>query len=140
AQWYQEYGFAYMNAKMAGLNDINAHNQARSVADIGRPAAGSAEFTRLWDSVRLKPIYQNGGLFLDKSDLYVAEGQYNFSSLLNDAVELLAGGNWRRFVLNSEKTLFHEVDGPIHINELGAYLQVGKELFNNRLKLTAAGR
>ena len=139
-QWYQEYGFAYLNAKMAGMGDIEAHNQARAVADVGRPEAGSEAFTKLWDEVRLKPIYKNGGLFLDKSDLYVAEGQYNFSSLLNNFVDVLVGGNWRQFVLNSEKTLFHEVDGPIKINELGAYLQLGKEVIKNRLKLTASGR
>ncbi|MBO9595443.1 MAG: TonB-dependent receptor [Niabella sp.] len=139
-QWYQEYGFAYLNAKMAGMGDLDAHNQARSVADAGRPEAGSAEFQRMWDSVRLKPIYKNGGLFLDKSDLYVAEGQYNFSSLLNHVVDVLVGGNWRQFVLNSEKTLFHEVNGPIKINELGAYMQIGKEVIKDRLKLTASGR
>ncbi|MCF3107959.1 TonB-dependent receptor [Niabella sp. CC-SYL272] len=139
-QWYQEYGFAYLNAKMAGMGDLDAHNQARAVADAGRPEAGSAEFKRMWDSVRLKPIYKNGGLFLDKSDLYVAEGQYNFSSLLNHVVDVLVGGNWRQFVLNSEKTLFHEVNGPIKINELGAYMQVGKEIIKDRLKLTASGR
>lgn len=139
-QWYQEYGFAYLNAKMAGMGDLDAHNQARTVADMGRPEAGSAEFQRMWDSVRLKPIYKNGGLFLDKSDLYVAEGQYNFSSLLNHVVDVLVGGNWRQFVLNSEKTLFHEVNGPIKINELGAYMQVGKEIIKDRLKLTASGR
>ncbi|MCH5599095.1 TonB-dependent receptor [Niabella ginsengisoli] len=138
--WYMQYAFAYMNAKMGGMGDAESHNLARSVADDGRPAAGSAEFTKLWDETRLRPIYQNGGLFLDKSDLYVAEGQYNFSSLVNNAVELLAGGNWRQFVLNSENTLFHEDDGPIKINEVGAYVQVGKEIIKDRLKLTAAGR
>ncbi|WP_300599758.1 TonB-dependent receptor [Niabella sp.] len=139
-QWYQEYGFAYLNAKMSGMNDIDAHNKARAVADVGRPEAGSSEFKTMWDSVRLKPIYKNGGLFLDKSDLYVAEGQYNFSSLLNHVVDVLAGGNWRQFVLNSENTLFHEVNGPIKINELGAYVQVAKEVIRDRLKLTASGR
>jgi outer membrane receptor protein involved in Fe transport len=139
-QWYQQYGFAYLNAKMAGIGDMEAHNMARAAADEGRPQAGSAEFNKLWDEVRLKPIYQNGGLFLDKSDLYVAEGQYNISPLINNAVELLVGGNWRQFVLNSENTLFHEVNGPIKINEVGAYLQVGRELIKNRLKLTASGR
>ncbi|WP_346238941.1 TonB-dependent receptor [Niabella insulamsoli] len=139
-QWYQEYGFAYINAKMNGAADLDAHNLARSVADAGRPEAGSAAFNQLWDEIRLKPIYQNGGLFLDKSDLYVAEGQYNFSSVLNNVVELLAGGNWRQFVLNSENTLFHEPNGPIKINELGAYVQLGKEIIKDRLKLTASGR
>src|SRR5690606_38852580 len=47
---------------------------------------------------------------------------------------------WRKFVLNSENTLFHEPDGPIKINEMGAYLQLGKELLKDRVKLTASGR
>jgi len=138
--WYQQYAFAYLNSKMAGQNDIDAHNSARTVADVGRPQVGTQEFKTLWDKVRLTPIYQNGGLFLDKSDLYVAEGQYNFTSLFNNAVEFLVGGNWRQFVLNSEKTLFHEVDGPIKINELGAYGMLAKSLFNNVLKLSISGR
>ena len=140
ATWFQEYGFTYLNAKMSGINDINAHNMARSVADNGRPEVGTSQFKELWDKVRLTPIYQNGGLFLDKSDLYVAEGQYNFTSLLNNAVEFLVGGNWRQFILNSENTLFHEKDGPIKINEIGAYGQLGKEIFKNFLKFTVSGR
>ncbi len=63
-QWYQQYGFAYLNAKMAGIGDMEAHNMARAAADEGRPQAGSAEFNKLWDEVRLKPIYQNGDCFL----------------------------------------------------------------------------
>ena len=70
------------------------NNKARQIADVGRPEVGSADFKEKWDKVRLTPIYQNGGLFLDKSDLYVAEGQYNFTSLFNHAVEFLVGGNW----------------------------------------------
>lgn len=138
--WAMEYAFTYLNSKLAGQNDLAAHNAARAYADRNRPQPGTPEFQKLWDQVRLTPIYKKGGLFLDKSDLYVAEGQYNFSSLLNNVVELLAGGNWRQFVLNSEKTLFHEVDGPIKINEMGAYLQLGKEIIKDRLKLTGSGR
>ncbi|RYE12094.1 MAG: hypothetical protein EOP34_11470 [Rickettsiales bacterium] len=47
-QWYQEYAFAYLNAKQAGRPDIEAHNIARSTADIGRPAAGSEQFKNLF--------------------------------------------------------------------------------------------
>jgi outer membrane receptor protein involved in Fe transport len=139
-EWYQQYGFAYLNAKMAGMRDIDAHNKARAIADVGRPEVGTTGFNEKWDKVRMTPIYKNGGLFLDKSDLYVAEGQYNFTSLFNHAVEFLVGGNWRQFVLNSENTLFHEEDGPIKINEIGAYGQLGKEIIKNVLKLTASGR
>jgi outer membrane receptor protein involved in Fe transport len=137
--WYQQYAFAYLNAKQAGRADLEAHNTARSVADQGRPVAGSPEFKRIFDSVRKVPIPQ-GGLFLDKSDLWMAEGQYNFSNVIKFA-EVMIGGNWKQYVLNSEGTLFADTKGsPIKINEVGAYIQVGKEVIPNVLRLTAAGR
>ncbi|MDQ3277497.1 MAG: TonB-dependent receptor [Bacteroidota bacterium] len=137
--WYQQYAFAYLNAKQAGRQDLDAHSTARSVADQGRPVAGSTEFNRIFDSVRKVPIPQ-GGLFLDKSDLWMAEGQYNFSNVIKFA-EVMVGGNWKQYVLNSEGTLFADTKGsPIRINEMGAYIQVGKEIVPNVLRLTAAGR
>ena len=137
--WYQQYAFTYLNAKQSGRPDLEAHNSARSVADQGRPVAGSPEFNRIFDSVRKVPIPQ-GGLFLDKSDLWMAEGQYNFTDVVRFA-EVMIGGNWKQYVLNSEGTLFADTKGsPIKINELGAYIQVGKEVIPNVLRLTAAGR
>jgi outer membrane receptor protein involved in Fe transport len=137
--WYQQYAFAYLNAKMAGSADLAAHNLARSVADQGRPVAGSTQFRSLFDAVRSKPI-PTGGKFLDRTDLWMVEGQYNFSSAIK-VFELLVGGNWKQYVLNSEGTLFADKVGePIKINEIGAYVQVGKEIVKDLLKLTASGR
>jgi len=139
SQWYQQYAFAYLNAKMAGRPDMEAHNLARSTADQGRPAAGSEQFKTIFDQVRKKPIPQ-GGLFLDRTDLYMVEGQYNLSSIVKVA-DVLVGGNWKQYVLNSEGTLFADKPGePITINEIGAYLQVAREVIPDRLKLTAATR
>jgi outer membrane receptor protein involved in Fe transport len=139
ATWYQQYGFAYLNAVQAGRSSEAAHTIARGVADQGRPEAGSADFKRIFDQVRKRPIPQ-GGLFLDRSDLYVTEGQYNLTSAVKFA-EVLVGGNWRQYVLNSEGTLFADKVGePIKINEYGAYIQVGKEIIKDLLKLTASGR
>ncbi len=139
ATWIQQYAFAYMNAKLGGVADIDAHNIARSVADQGRPAPGSAQFKQIFNQVRMKPIPQ-GGLFLDKSDLYMVEGQYNLSSAIKFA-DLIIGGNWKQYVLNSEGTLFADKPGePIKINELGAYAQISKEIVPDVLKLSAAGR
>ncbi|MCC7401947.1 MAG: carboxypeptidase-like regulatory domain-containing protein [Chitinophagaceae bacterium] len=139
ATWYQQYAFAYINAKMGGFADIDAHNIARATADQGRPKAGSAQFQQIFDQVRMKPIPQ-GGLFLDKSDLYMVEGQYNLSSAIKFA-ELLIGGNWKQYVLNSEGTLFADLPGhPIKINEMGAYAQLSREIVKNVLKLSASGR
>ncbi|HEU0112872.1 MAG TPA: TonB-dependent receptor, partial [Flavisolibacter sp.] len=138
-QWYQEYAFAYLNAKQAGRPDLEAHNIARGVADKGRPVAGSQQFKSIFDNVRSKPI-PVGGLFLDRTDLYQIEGQYNLADQIKFA-EILFGGNWKQYVLNSEGTLFADKVGePIKIREIGAYIQVAKEVVKDLLKLTASGR
>jgi len=138
--WYTEYGQAYLNGKLGGISDINAHNLARGVADKGRPEAGSASFNRIFDSVRLKPISQGGGLFIDRTNLYSTEGQYNLTHLTGKWAEVLVGGNFRRFVLNSQGTLFADSAGSIGINEYGAYVQITKPVLNDFLKLTVSGR
>ncbi|RYZ29293.1 MAG: TonB-dependent receptor, partial [Chitinophagaceae bacterium] len=138
--WYQQYAFAYLNAIQAGRPDLEAHNLARANADVGRPAAGSQEFKTIFDQVRKKPISAGGGLLLDKSDLYMVEGQYNFGSIIPFA-EVIVGGNWKQYVLNSEGTLFADkVDSAIKISEYGAYVQIGREIIKDRLRLTASGR
>ncbi|HMP92723.1 MAG TPA: TonB-dependent receptor, partial [Phnomibacter sp.] len=139
--WYQQYGFAYINAKLAGRPDMEAHNIARSTADVGRPQPGSQQFRQIFDQVRQVPIPQ-GGLFLDRSDMYWAEAQANLSNMLDwKFADVLVGGNYRRFVLNSQGTLFADKIGePIGINEVGAYIQVARDIIAEKLRLTASGR
>lgn len=138
--WYAQYGQAYLAAKMAGASDIDAHNTARSVADIGRPAAGSNEFKQIFNQIRSVPISKGGGLFLDKTDLYNFEGQYNLSRFTNSVADILVGGNFKKYILNSEGTLFADSTGTIGINEVGAYVQASRALANDRVKLTVSGR
>ena len=136
--WIQQYAFAYLNARQAGRPDMEAHNIARSTADVGRPVAGSDQFRRIFDSVRKLPI-PSGGLFLDKSNLYMTEGQYNFGKMIPFA-EVLVGGNWKQYVLNSEGTLFADKkDSAIKISEYGAYVQISKEV-TSMLRLTGSVR
>ncbi|PWU00761.1 MAG: TonB-dependent receptor [Bacteroidetes bacterium] len=137
--WYAQYAQAYLAAKLAGRPEMEAQNAARSVADQGRPQPGSPRFQQLLDSVRLLPIPQ-GGLFLDRSDLYMVEGQYNLTDVIKFA-EVLVGGNYKRYVLNSQGTLFADKPGnPIGINEYGAYVQISKNIIQDFLKITASGR
>lgn len=137
--WFAQYGQTFLAQKLAGMNDYDAHQAARAFADQGRPDASSAEFKRMFDSVRAIPISKGGGLFVDKSDLYMLEGQYNLSRALNNVVEVLVGANFKRYVLNSEGTLFADSTGTIPINEYGAYIQAGKDL-GKVVKITLAGR
>ena len=137
--WVAQYSQAFLNAKLNGASDMDAHTTGRTVADVGRPAEGSAAFKTLFNTVRSIPIYKNGGLFIDKTSLYNVEGQYNLTSAINNIAEVLVGGNYKRYVLNSEGTLFADSDGKIGINEYGGYVQVAKQVFD-RLKLTVSGR
>ena len=125
---------ANMDALLAG---------ARSYADVGRPVPGSDQFNTIFDAVRSKPI-PYGGLFLDRSDLWMYEGQYNFTDLLNvgkegNKLEVLAGANFKRYALKSQGTLFADNGKTLGINETGAYLQLGQKI-GDVLKLTASGR
>ena len=138
--WYTEYGQAYLNAMLSGMNSNQAHGFARSVADVGRPVAGSAAFDRIYDSSRSRAISQGGGKFIDRTNLYAIEGQYNLSSVFNDWAQVLVGGNYRRFVLNSQGTLFADSAGTIPVTETGAYLQVVKGFFDDAVKFTVSGR
>lgn len=138
--WYPEYAQTYVANLLAGQDNLTAHNNARAFADRDRPAAGSTRFKQLFDQVRSIPISQGGGLFIEKSDLYFTEGQYNFSDITGKVADIIVGGNWRQFVLNSEGTLFADSVAPIKINEVGAYIQATRRLFNDVLKLNFSGR
>ncbi len=79
--WYPQFTGAYLQARGAGADKITALNIARAFADQGRPIAGSAQFKQVFDNIRKIPI-PNGGLFLEKSQLWMTEGQYNFSNVI----------------------------------------------------------
>jgi outer membrane receptor protein involved in Fe transport len=137
--WLVQYTQSYLGKLLGGGSNIDAHNFARSIADIGRPAPGTAAFKSLFDAIRTKPISQNGGLLLDKSDLYAVEGNYNFTHLTKDFADILIGANYKQYVLNSQGTLFADSVSPIKISEYGAYIQATRKITNG-IKLTASAR
>ncbi|GLU51042.1 membrane protein [Dyadobacter frigoris] len=105
---------------------------------------GGTQFESTVSDLKTKPI-PNGAKFLDKSNLYHAEGMYNFTKLIDPKViELIAGANYRIYDLNSGGTLFETQDGTptgkeFNIREYGAYTQASKN-FNDVFKLTASVR
>lgn len=138
--WLVQYSQAYLAGKLGGADELAAHNQARAFADQDRPAAGSQQFRQIFDKVRSISISDGGGLFIEKSDLYQTEGQYNLSHLTGNVADILVGANYKTYVLNSEGTLFTDSVKPIKIWEVGAYIQATRRLLDDRLKLTFSGR
>jgi outer membrane receptor protein involved in Fe transport len=137
--WYPEYWQNYINGRLTGLNSMDAHNAARTISDKGTPQPGTDAYNAIYDKIRRTPISQGGALFLDKSDLYAIEGQYNLSQWTGKIADVLIGGNFRKFVLNSQGTLFIDTAGTIPIDEYGAYVQLGRNI-GERLRLNVSGR
>jgi outer membrane receptor protein involved in Fe transport len=136
--WYIQYGQTYLNAKLNGASELDAHNAARAVADVGRPVVGTAAFNESYDKIRRLPVPQGGGL-LDRSDLYVMEGSYNLTPVTKSIADVLVGANYKKYVLNSQGTLFADSIDPIGIREFGVYVQASRRVSDN-LRVTASGR
>lgn len=135
--WFAQYGQAYLASKLGGASDYDAHIAARNIADVGRPKVGTAEFNALYDQIAKLPV-PKGGALLDRTDLYSVEGNYNFSEYTKSFADVLIGANYRKYVLNSQGTLFADTAGTIGIRELGAFIQASRDL--GIVKLTASGR
>jgi outer membrane receptor protein involved in Fe transport len=142
--WYPTYGQTFLGQKLAGANDADAHTAARAAADAGRVLASSAQYQAAFKTIINKPIGADpvkagGAKFLDKTDLYNIEGQYNIASQATSFADVLVGANFKRYVLNSQGTLFADSAGPIGINEYGAYVQASRAI-TEKFKLIVSGR
>ena len=140
-EWFGTYAGAYLQTILGGGSDAQGHVNGRTQADAAyRPEPGTPEFRALFDQVTSDPDVTTGSKFLDETKSYHAEGNYNFSSLLNDALDLQIGGSYRQYSLNSSGTIFTDYDGPIKYDEVGAYVQASKKFADERLKLTGSIR
>ncbi len=136
--WYPDYTGTYIGARLMGAGEMDANNAARAYADRNRPAVGTQAYKDLFNQVTGTP-FPNGARFIDRTSLYHAEGQYNFADVIKFA-DIIAGTSIRKYRLNSEGTLFADADGPININEYGAYVSASKKLISDKLKLGASLR
>jgi outer membrane receptor protein involved in Fe transport len=153
SQWYTDYSVGYLTY-LAGLAQAGQYNPAiaptvtqqegahlagRGSADVGRLIPGTPAFESAKTLARSKTI-PAGSLFNDKTKLYHVEGQYNFKNQIT-FMDLLVGGSYRLYDLNSNGTIFADTVGnDITIQELGAYVQASKKILNDKLKLTGSVR
>ena len=138
----QAYLSGFAGARLLGLPIDQSHDVARLVSDRERQLnLENGTFQQLYDSLRHVPISEGGAQFLDNTGLYHYEGMYNFSDQI-DFAEIIVGANYRRYDLVSEGTLFAlQDDGEeFNIDEWGAYVQVSKDLLDDKLDLTGSIR
>ncbi len=141
--WFGNYAATFVGARGAGQSEEAAHITARKAADINLPTPGSGVFNVLRDKYESQLITKGGGAFAETTNLYHAEGTYNFKNQVK-FIELLMGANFRQYNLRSEGTLFADQrenrGGVIPIKEYGMFAQAGKSLFKDHLKIVGSIR
>lgn len=160
--WFTDYGTAFqLSSAVLGLNANDAANYARNFADYNvspilgltpntdplNPTAprsprfepGSVEFNNALSTVVSNPDLTQGAKFIDHSKLYHSDINYNFRDIIKFA-EIQVGGSWRKYIMDSEGTIFTDYDGPIDYKEYGAYAQLQKKWIDDRLKFTGSVR
>lgn len=144
-EWFTEYAQTYIGARLGIgtgtlLDDATAHAVARQVADTGRFLPGSPQFQNAFNQVTADGDLLTGSKFIDNTKLRHMDANYNFSHITSDFADVQIGGSFREYVLNSNGTIFTDIDGPISYNEFGAYMQVQKKMLDERLKFTGSVR
>ena len=145
--WFGDYAATYIGAKLgvgsgpAGqATDEQAHAAARAAADAGRFLPGTAQFDNALAGVIADGDFTSGAKFIDNTKVRHVDANYNFSHLTQDFAEIQVGGSFREYVLNSNGTIFTDIDRPIVYGEYGAYAQLQKKFFEERLKFTGSVR
>ncbi|WP_104735266.1 TonB-dependent receptor [Hanstruepera ponticola] len=140
--WFGDYINTFAGATLGGATEEQAHAAARAAAESGRFLPGTPEFQAAFNRSINDPELATGSKFQDASKYYHADGNYNFSHLV-DWAEIQVGGSFRQYSLNSSGTIYTDSDGPIEYSEYGIYTQIQKDLELSEsidLKLTGSIR
>lgn len=152
--WFTDYATMFLNSQiLLGVNANQADQLARGWATYNvNPTPipltangqaqfqpGTVQFQNAFNAVVNDPDLKTGAKFLDQSKLYHGDANYNFKDILKFA-EIQVGGSYRKYIMNSQGTIFTDFDGPLKYDEYGAYTQIQKKFMDDRLKFTGSVR
>lgn len=168
-QWAKDYQTALNAAYASNGNDlVAAHQAARIAADAGRPEPGSEVFNARketiininnWDHSSLYPYVSaqdptnttGGAALWQKSNMYHGEVQYDLTSVAKNYVNVLVGTDARLYSIIPDGNNFVDFSkaladrttpggNNVLYSKVGGFVQVSKELFDERLKLVGSLR
>lgn len=165
--WRNTFQTALQSSINGGTPLTQAFANARAVADQGRVEPGTPEFVALkntiistnnWDHANsgIAGAPETGGAWLkQKSALYHVEGQYDLSKYVK-IFDLQAGADYRQYLVTPDGNNFVDFSRPLaernvpladgsfgekqKYEKYGAFVQLTKRFFNDRLKLNASIR
>ncbi len=144
ATTYQELYFkTYNNAYTAARATKSVDESlalAHAAADATQPQVGSSTYNSIRNRIAADVDPKTGAGQYFSSYLHDISGQRNFR-LGGPNTALIVGGAYRQYRLGSDGLLFDDQDGKRIMNyEYGGYAQITQSLFDDHLKLAAAGR
>jgi outer membrane receptor protein involved in Fe transport len=165
--WRNSFQSALQSSLGNGATLAQAFADARTAADAGRAEPGTPEFEALkniiiatnnWDHANSGVVGApaTGGAWLkQKSALYHIEGQYDLSKYVQ-IFDLQVGGDYRQYLVTPDGNNFVDFSRPLNernvpladgsfgkkqdYEKYGAFVQVTKRLFSDKLKLNASIR
>lgn len=139
--WGVDY-LASLYTNNADYNNLTSEDlsRARAYADSFSLQPGTPEFNKQLNIVKSTLITEGGSRIYDKSSYFHTEGNYNFTSLLNDWADIQVGGSFRQYNPKSKGTVFNDGSKEIEVKEYGFYSQIQKKFLENRLKVTGSVR
>lgn len=150
-QWFTDYGRQFNQLVGAGMAVADAHRQARTLADAGRPTPKTPQFDGLIDSLRRINNWDIGAALQVKTKMYHAEMQYDLSKGILAKLanyldfQLLTGIDYRLYSVFPDGNYFinpnpSERGKDLRYGRSGAFLQLFKPLFEDKLKIGATLR
>lgn len=149
--WYADFTTRFNAAAAAGADVKEALSQARQTADAGRYQPGTAAFQNTLEKLADINNWDIGSALRVKDDLVHIEGQVNISQGISTdfkketGLDLLAGFDHRTYIIHPDGNYFinykqgHEF-ADMYYSKTGGFVQAAKELFGNKLKVSATLR
>jgi iron complex outermembrane recepter protein len=125
--------------KFADFNDNSGLTPIPASAGQPRLEPGSPAFNEAFNASINSTDVVTGSRFKDNTRFYHQDANYNFRDVIKFA-EIQLGGSFRKYILDSDGTLFTDKESNIKFSEYGVYSQIQKKLVSDRLKLTGSVR
>ena len=152
AAYAQVWAAAFVQARQTGASVQDAYQAGANAAQYVLPQVGESRFDAARDATLGLPSSGTSPTFQSNSQLYHAEGQYDFT--LPADVDLSVGTSYRLVRLTSNGTLFSDGENASPIQpdgsravrdgidnyEVGTFLRLQRGFIGDRLKLSGVAR
>ncbi|WP_247236604.1 TonB-dependent receptor [Telluribacter sp. SYSU D00476] len=141
-RWFGDYRTHYLQKTSEGLPVAESHQLARDFADQGRYQPGTARYDSVMKQIITINNWDRGAALRTRASLFHTEGQYDLSSRVR-LFHLLVGYDYRLYSVFPDGNYFInpvEEGKNLLYRKGGAFVQLARKLFQEKLQISAALR